>query len=228
MRPSIIHFISLYATLLAIINPLEAIPVFLNLLTGKNAAVQRGVARKSCLYATYLMFFFLIFGSLLLKAFGVSLSMVRVVGGIVLTRIGFELFSPSSGKGIIPTGGSKQADGMDVAFTPLAMPIMFGPGGIATLISMAATLHLSLSWRSGQQLEAIAATGLAIIATMFTVYLSLAYSRKILKKIGSSGIDAATRITGFFVSAMGVGLILNGLMEFLQPYGMVAGRVAGN
>jgi len=223
MRASIVHFISLFATLLAIINPLEAIPVFLNLLRGKDQAVQLKVARKSCLYALYLMFFFLVFGTLLLKAFGVSLSMVRVVGGIVLTRIGFELFAPSSGSGIIPTGGSKQGDGMDVAFTPLAMPIMFGPGGIATLISMAATLHVS-----EQGLEAVAATCLAIIATMFTVYLSLAYSKKILDKIGSGGIDAATRITGFFVSAMGVGLILNGLVEFLQSYGIVTGRMAGN
>jgi len=216
MRASIVHFVSLYATLLAIINPLEAIPVFLNLLRGKDHDVQVNVARKSCLYATYLMFFFLVFGTLLLKAFGVSLSMIKVVGGIVLTRIGFDLFAPSGNSGIIPTGGSKQADGMDVAFTPLAMPIMFGPGGIATLISMAATLHVS-----EQGLEAIGATSLAIVATMFTVYLSLAYSRKILKKLGPSGIDAATRITGFFVSAMGMGLILNGLVEFLQSYGII-------
>ena len=216
MRPSIVHFVSLYATLLAIINPLEAIPVFLNLLRGKDHDAQIKVARKSCLYATYLMFFFLVFGTLLLKAFGVSLSMIKVVGGIVLTRIGFDLFAPSANSRLIPTDGSKQADGMDVAFTPLAMPIMFGPGGIATLISMAATLHVS-----EQGVEAIGATSLAIIATMFTVYLSLVYSRKILKKLGPSGIDAATRITGFFVSAMGMGLILNGLVEFLQSYGIM-------
>jgi len=227
MRPSIVHFVSLYATLLAIINPLEAIPVFLNLLRGKDHDVQVNVARKSCLYATYLMFFFLVFGTLLLKAFGVSLSMIKIVGGIVLVRIGFDLFAPSSGSGIIPTAGSKQADGMDVAFTPLAMPIMFGPGGIATLISMAATLHVSQTW-SPKGLEGIAATCLAIVATMVTVYLSLVYSRKILKRFGESGIDAATRITGFFVSAMGMGLILNGFVEFLQPYGLIAGRVAGN
>jgi len=227
MRSSFIHFISLYATLLAIINPLEAIPVFLNLLRGKDQAVQINVARKSCLYATYLMFFFLVFGTLLLKVFGVSLSMIRIVGGIVLVRIGFELFSPSHGGGIIPSSGSKQADGMDVAFTPLAMPIMFGPGGIATLISMAATLHVSFSW-DPLALEGVAATCLAIIATMVTVYLSLAYSKAILLKFGDSGINAATRITGFFVSAMGMGLILNGLVEYLQPLGFGAGRVAGS
>lgn len=226
MRSSVVHFISLYATLLAIINPLEAIPVFLNLLRGKDQAVQLNVARKSCLYSTYLMFFFLIFGTLLLKAFGVSLSMIRIVGGIVLVRIGFDLFAPPPGGGIIPSSGSKQADGMDVAFTPLAMPIMFGPGGIATLISMAATLHVSASWQA-MDLEAIGATCLAIVATMLTVYLSLAYSKKILAKFGQSGIDAATRITGFFVSAMGMGLILQGFAEYLQSLGIVAGRVAG-
>jgi MarC family membrane protein len=226
MRSSVVHFIGLYATLLAIINPLEAIPVFLDMLRGKDRAVQRNVARKSCLYATYLMFFFLIFGTLLLKVFGVSLSMIRIVGGIVLVRIGFELFAPSPGGGIIPTSGSKQADGMDVAFTPLAMPIMFGPGGIATLISMAAALHVSFSW-DPLALEAVAATCLAIVATMVSVYLSLAYSREILAKFGQSGIDAATRITGFFVSAMGMGLILNGLVEYLRPYAAVARRMAG-
>ena len=129
MRPSIVHFISLFLTLLAIINPLEAIPVFLNMLSGKSAEVQRRVARKACVYALALMLFFLFFGTLLLQVFGVSLSMVKIVGGIILTRIGFELFAPSPSQALIPTGGSQQDDGMDVAFVPMAMPIMFGPGG---------------------------------------------------------------------------------------------------
>jgi multiple antibiotic resistance protein len=209
--------------LLAIINPLEAIPVFLKLLQGKSHEVQRRVARKSCFYAMLLMFFFLLFGTLLLKLFGVPLSMVRIVGGIILTRIGFELFAPKPGGGMIPTGGSEQADGEDVAFIPMAMPIMFGPGGIATIISMATTLHVS-SW-DGPGVEAIIASCLAIVATMFTTYLSMAYAGKILKKIGPNGIDAATRITGFFVSAMGMGLIFNGIVEFLQSYGIMAGHI---
>ena len=221
MSASLVHFISLYATLLAIINPLEAIPVFLDMLQGKGPEVRRKVARKACLNALYLMFFFLIFGTALLSVFGVSLSMIRIVGGIVLVRIGFALFSPSSGDGIIPRSGSKQADGMDVAFTPLAMPIMFGPGGIATLISMASTLHLSVAWKSRASFEALAASSVAIVATMLTIYVCLASSEKILKKFGPSGIDAATRLTGFFVSAMGVGLIVDGVGGILEVYGVI-------
>ena len=115
MRPSITLFISMFTTLLAIINPLEAIPVFLGLMQGKDSAEQNKVARKSCLYATLLAFFFLLFGTLLLRLFGVPLSMIRVVGGIILTRIGFQMFNPppqgklASGSGSGPDAGTKMS-----------------------------------------------------------------------------------------------------------------------
>jgi multiple antibiotic resistance protein len=219
LKPSIVHFVSLFATLLAIINPLEAIPVFLRLLEGKDREAQRRVAWKSCVYALLLMCFFLLFGTLLLRVFEVSLSMVRIVGGIILTRIGFQLFAPTTSSMVSPNGdGSAES----IAFVPMAMPIMFGPGGIATLIGMAATMHLS---RGG--LETYLVSFLAILATMVVTFLSLVYAGVILAKIGPKGIDAATRITGFFVSAMGMGLLFNGIVEFLQSYGIVGGRAVG-
>lgn len=130
-------FFGMFTTLLAIINPLEAIPVFLGLLQGKDSAEQRRVARKACLYALLLMFFFLIFGNLLLRLFEVPLSMIRVVGGVILMRIGFELFAPSPDSSLIPSGGKGDED---VAFIPMAMPIMFGPGAIATVIGLTSTI----------------------------------------------------------------------------------------
>lgn len=220
MRHYIGIFISLFTTLLAIINPLEAIPIYLNLLEGKDNNEHRRVARMSCLYALALMFFFLLFGTLLLRLFGVPLSMVRVVGGIILTRIGFSLFDPSPG-GIMSSGGANEG-GADIAFIPLAMPIMFGPGVIATIISMSASMKLSEA-----SIENFIASSLAIAAAMGVTYLSLIYAGKILNKVGPKGIDAATRITGFFVSAMGAGLIFNGVVEFLQSYGIMTSRVAG-
>jgi multiple antibiotic resistance protein len=223
MRPSITLFISMFTTLLAIINPLEAIPVFLGLVQGKNSAEQNRVARKSCFYALLLAFFFLLFGTLMLRLFGVPLSMVRVVGGIILTRIGFQMFNPSpQGKLASGSGSGPGAGEEDVAFIPLAMPIMFGPGAIATIIGMVSTVK-----QSSAEVESFVAICLAIVATMTVIYLSLVYSKVILKKVGAKGIDAATRIVGFFVSAMGMGLIFHGVVEFLQSYGVVGGKVAG-
>jgi multiple antibiotic resistance protein len=89
-------FIATFSTLLAIINPLEALPVFLQLTGRKDDLERKSIARRACLYAVALMFFFLIFGTLILRVFGIPLSMVRIVGGIILTRLGFALFSSRS------------------------------------------------------------------------------------------------------------------------------------
>jgi len=89
-------FIGTFTTLLAIINPFEVLPVYLKLLAGKDVEKHRQVARQSCVYALLLSLFFLIFGNLILRLFGVPLSMVRIVGGIILMKIGFELLHPHS------------------------------------------------------------------------------------------------------------------------------------
>src|SRR4029453_7721068 len=113
-------FVSTFTTLLAIINPLAVLPVFLKLLEGHDKSAHRRVAWKACSYATLLLFFFLIFGALLLKIFDVPLSMVRIVGGIILMRIGFALFMPSSDNAsIIPNAPTGAGDA--VAFVAIAM-----------------------------------------------------------------------------------------------------------
>jgi len=205
-------FVSTFTTLLAIINPLEVLPVFLKLLEGQDQSALRRVARKACIYSTLLLFFFLIFGTLLLKIFDVPLSMVRIVGGIILTRIGFALFLPSRDTAsIVPKGPAGPND--TVAFVPLAMPLMFGPGAIATVLGM--TSFVRHPFAEFPSLVAIVA---AIILTMITTYVILAYADLIVGYIGPAGIDAATRIVGFFVSAIGVGLIFHGIMEAIQIY----------
>jgi multiple antibiotic resistance protein len=210
-------FVSTFSTLLAIINPLEALPVFLTLLDGKDDHEHRKVAYRSSLYATLLLFFFLIFGTFILRIFGVSLSMVRVVGGIILLRIGFELFSGASSDGIVAKSKSQKGD---IAFVPLAMPLMCGPGAFATIIGMA-----SLVRHAQPELFSFAAIALAILATMFVTYLCLAYGKAVMGRIGPMGIDAVTRIVGFFVAAIGGGLIMHGVLEALQESGVIVNSV---
>jgi multiple antibiotic resistance protein len=220
MKQIVTLFVGTFTTLLAIINPLEALPVFLKLLEGQDEEAHRQVARKSCFYATLLTLFFLLFGNFMLRIFGVPLSMVRIVGGIILMRIGFSLFMPSSSSNLMPSAGNgSNQQNRDVAFVPLAIPIMFGPGGIATVLGMSSTVK-----QSGAIIASMAAIVLAIVATLFTTYLILAYAKRIVRRMGSLGIDAATRIVGFFVSAMGMALIFHGLIEAVQDYAAILGR----
>jgi multiple antibiotic resistance protein len=100
------------------------------------------------------------------------------------------------------------------------MPIMFGPGAIATILGMVSTVK-----HSEFELISVVAICLAIMATMFVTYLCLAYAKDVLSRIGPQGIDAATRIVGFFVSAMGMGLIFHGVVEAIQSYGAKAAQL---
>jgi multiple antibiotic resistance protein len=215
MEHAVTLFVGTFTTLLAIINPLEAIPVFLQLTADREDSVRMEVARSSCLYGMLLLMFFLVFGNLVLWIFSLPLSMVRIVGGVILIRLGFELFAPSPSGGMIPSSGPDSAEKpLDIAFVPLAMPIMVGPGAIATILGMS-----SLVDHPGSGV--ITAVVLAIVATMFVTYVSLVYARKIHGWIGPKGVDAATRIVGFFVASMGMGLVFHGIIEALQRCGIV-------
>jgi multiple antibiotic resistance protein len=128
--------------------------------------------------------------------------------------IGFSLLLPQKpGEPSLTAGGSDA----NIAFVPLAMPLMFSPGAIATIIGMASTVrHMS------EELVSFVAIAAAIVATMGVTYLCLANARALTRKIGPMGIDAATRIVGFFVSAIGVGLIFNGVIEALEMHGFTS------
>ncbi len=208
-------FLATFTTLLAIINPLEALPVYLGLAGAMDDKRRLRLALRSCLYALGLMFFFLLFGTLLLKVFGVSLPMVRIAGGIILAQIGFNLFSsPSSVERTSGTPGG-ELHVSNVAFVPMAMPIMFGPGAMATLISVASEVE---SVKQGE-VAGFAEISAALVATMAVTFVILAFAKRLQKRLGPRGIDAATRIVGFFVAAMGIGMAFDGTMEALKSSG---------
>jgi MarC family membrane protein len=202
-------FIGTFTTLLAVVNPLEALPIFLSHSQDQSEQDRRKLAFRACSYALMLMIGFLLFGTFILEIFGVNLAMVRAVGGIILMKIGFGLFMNGS-EGDSTTSSTSGGGNSDPAFVPMAMPIMFGPGVLATVLGMTSLKSSSEEWFS------ILMISLAAIACMSVIYLTLAYADKIVKRIGKKGIDAATRIVGFFVATMGMGLIFHGLSEFIK------------
>ena len=209
MENHIALLIGTFTTLLAVVNPLEALPIFLSLSQDRDIQARRKLAFRSCVYALILMIAFLLFGTFTLKIFGINLAMVRTVGGIILMKIGFNLFMNGASSDSTMTSSSADKKS-DPSFVSLAMPIMFGPGVLATVIGMT-------SLKSNvDELFSILMITIAAVACMFVVYLTLAYADKILKRIGKKGIDAATRIIGFFVASMGMGLIFQGLAEFIK------------
>ena len=98
---------------------------------------------------------------------------------------------------------------------PLAMPLMVGPGVIATVLSMMATIE-----RTPNEMGAYATILTAAALSVFVTYLCLAYAGRLVSRVGRMGIDAITRIVGFFVSAMGVSLVFDGVIGALGTHGV--------
>jgi multiple antibiotic resistance protein len=116
---------------------------------------------------------------------------------------------------MIPAGSAGQD--ANIAFVPLAMPLMCGPGAIATILGMTSTIR-----ESSTELASFVVIVVAILAKTFVTYLCLAYAVKLSEKLGPMGIDAITRIVGFFVAAIGVALIFDGVIEVLETHGVTA------
>jgi len=198
--------------LLPIANPFSTAPIFLAVTSKLDEESKNKLLKLTCIYMFSTLIIFLLAGALILSFFGISASALRIAGGLIITVLGFRMLFPSSApeerKEEVRT--YEQAKGL--AFTPLAMPMLSGPGSIAVIISMAAQISENDSFLL--RLGGYAVVGLGILVTVVICWLVLRSSTKITKILGSSGIDALTRIMGFILICIGVEFAVSGIKGF--------------
>jgi multiple antibiotic resistance protein len=197
-------------TLLPIMNPFSTIPLFLSLTAGMDPARRNREARMACLYALFLLLGFLLLGEAMIDFFGISVPGIRVAGGVIITAIGARMLfsSPTATKS---SGEKAELEIGDIAFTPLAMPSLAGPGSLSVVITAASQINA----RNPQGYEVVylgVIIGLVIVVAIAYVLLRAASS--LARFLGPSGIDAMTRIFGFLLIAIGMQFLLTGIGDF--------------
>lgn len=197
-------FLGTFIGLLPIINPLSAAPTFLAITDGDSEARRKEQARKGCLYMVFILVSFLIGGTFIMNFFGISIPGLRIAGGILLVGIGMNMLASQK-------ANSKEEDEereaakrkVDISFSPLAMPMLSGPGSIAVTLGFTS---LATGW-----LDYVAIIA-GIIAVAVVTYLVLRVSGRIVNLIGPVGVSAMTKIMGFLLMSMGVQFIVNGVL----------------
>ena len=197
--------------LIPIANPFSTAPVFLALTSNLSADESAKTAKLCTIYMFVVLTSFLFVGVFLLSFFGVSLPSLRVAGGLVIAYIGFRMLFPPAI--IAATETPLPGRPEDVSFTPLAMPMLSGPGSISVIIAMAAEIGevesvIHRVWGYG-----LVTVGIGISA--FICWLVLRASDKVVQFMGATGIDALTKVMGFFLVCIGVEFVVNGIEEFL-------------
>ena len=190
--------------LLPIINPLSAGPTFLAITEGDSEARRREQALKGSFYMVAILVSFLIGGTFIMNFFGISIPGLRIAGGILLTGIGMGMLATK--KASLDTDAEQQEAArrkVDISFSPLAMPMLSGPGSIAVTLGFTS---LATNWFDY----------VAIIAGIVTValitYTVLRLSSRLVGLIGPVGVNAMTKIMGFLIMSMGVQFVVNGVL----------------
>ncbi|MEW6143585.1 MAG: MarC family NAAT transporter [Thermodesulfobacteriota bacterium] len=193
-------------SLLPIVNPFSVAVTFISLSKDMDDGKRRKQALLASVYMAVILIVFLVAGVLIMKFFGISLPGIRIAGGIIIIYIGFRMLNPEQRDPQFQGARVETAD-EDIAFTPVAMPMLSGPGAIAVTVGMAAN--------AGSKMEyAAESLGILVVATITFILLRIAGGVKRL--LGNYGVTILTRIMGFLLICIGVQFVMLGILDFIH------------
>ncbi|AXT20286.1 MarC family NAAT transporter [Flavobacteriaceae bacterium AU392] len=203
-------FLTSFGALFSIMNPLGTVPVFVGL-TQENTSKERSItAFWTAIDVLVILILSFFAGKFILSFFGISLNALKIAGGLIIASSGFALL----------TGKFKEHKGMkrqrvqddiktreSISLTPLAIPMLAGPGTISLLIAYN---------QEYQMTQDILVLSGAMILVSLLIYFILKSSHFIVKFLGASGINALSRIIGFIVIAIGVEYIISSVVSIVS------------
>jgi multiple antibiotic resistance protein len=195
-------FLSMFVTLLVIMDPPGALPIFLALTGSLTQRQKVASARRASLVALGVISSFAVFGQQILSYLHISLPALQGAGGLLLLMVALQLLTGSEQE--------QNADaGVNVALVPLGTPLLAGPGAIvATMLAV----------QKADGAGSFIAVGLALVAALFVVWLSLRFAGQIHRVLRDSGTVLLTRIAGLLLSAIAVQMVADSIKAFVTTF----------
>jgi multiple antibiotic resistance protein len=173
---------------------------------GQTQEQRRTTARRACIAATILLVTFAAVGRAIFELFGITMPAFRIAGGLILWLVAMDMLhgtrSTQEGTAEISEATAKE----DVAITPLAMPMLAGPGAISTV--------MVLSGQSRTPPQTIALYG-SILLALLIAWVTLRAAEGLVLRMGQTGIRVMTRLMGLLLAAIAVQFVITGVREAL-------------
>ena len=202
-------FIFLFAALFSVLNPIGTVPIFVGLTQDYTKKERSRVSFWTALNVFIILIISFFIGQYVLKFFGITIPALRIAGGIIIASSGFGLLNGkfSKNKGINKKVQEDIENRNDIALTPLAMPMLAGPGSISLLIAY---------YQEHHETSEIISSCLAILAVAILIYIILRSAHYLAKYLGASGIVAISRIVGFLTIAIGIQYIISSVLSIIR------------
>lgn len=206
--------ISAFVTFFTVIDPVGLAPVVVALTAHLSEAQRKLIITRATLISAGIIAFFALVGRFLLDRLGINLYAFDIAGGLLLFLVAVDmLFGRQSGARETKAESEEAMTREDVSVFPLAIPLIAGPGTIATTI-----LYVDLATPHPLELLAVAA---AISSTLLVAWLVMRSSIDIIRLLGRTGILVLSRILGILLAALAIQFILNAVVLFLQVHKFV-------
>ena len=193
-------------SLLPIINPVASAPALLVITEGDSDERRAVQVRMGCFYMVVILVSCLFGGGFLLRFFGISLPGIRIAGGILVSGLALAMISPSRADNDEDRRRAEARAKRDISLTPLAMPMLSGPGSIAMTIGFTT---LAVNWLD------YAAIIIGILVVAGFSYVTLQLAGQMVRLIGANGMNALTKFMGFLILCIGVQFIVNGVTDIV-------------
>lgn len=210
MSAGLAFFTLCFPSLFSIVDPLAAVPIFLALAGGDDRKAQRRTAIRATVTATVVMALFALLGTRIFHFFGITIPAFKIAGGVLLFTMALEMMrAKHSAARSTPEETTEAAQKEDVGLIPLGVPMLSGPGAIASV----------MVWSSrAKHLDEKAALFAAIGLIALTTLLTLLFAPRLSRLFGKTGINIVTRIMGLILAATAAQFILDGWREaFSSP-----------
>jgi multiple antibiotic resistance protein len=206
MMPGLLNYtIVTLAALFPIANPIGAVPVFYALTELDSHTERKQAAQQIVINVVVILAAFLLGGRVVLEFFGISLNVLRIAGGLLVANAAWEMVT--SRQRLTDSEREARHAQEDITFTPMAIPLIAGPGSIGVVIGLATKMT---QWSDY--------LGCLIGILLFGVllYVCLTLGESLLSMLGRNGLGALNRILGFFILAIAVQLIADGVISLMQ------------
>ncbi len=205
MRELATYAVLCFGSVFAIVDPFAAVPIFLAFTAGRTPPEIASVARRASLTCMLVLLLFAGAGSVILNFFSITLPAFKIAGGVILFAVGFEMLRarPSRTRSTEEERAEAQTK-EDVALVPLGLPLLAGPGAIATV--------MVLSTKAGDLPHRAAVIACVIVVSIIT-FLVLRSASYVARWLGQTGINLIGRVMGLILAATAAQFVIDGVRE---------------
>lgn len=203
MTPMLTHALTVFMAFFAIMNPIANTAAFAGLTGNMDKSQQVQVATKALVITFVVIALFSVLGQMIFNLFGISLPALRITGGILVFLVGYHMLqgSASSMHSTKDSDAPKAVDNNDIAISPLAVPLLAGPGTIAT----------AMNYSTEGGIPAMLTTILVFFVLCLITFVCFIFSAKIIKAIGQNGLNIVTRLMGLILAVIGIQMLIAGI-----------------